>query len=59
MSLEKEHVPVAQEEQPQVVLGLTLTATTCVEGHSVNALLDTGSPASIVSLNFFLQALRK
>ena len=38
-------------------LGPTLTAEVCVEGRPSQALLDTGSPVSIVSINFLLQAL--
>ena len=42
-------------EQP--VLGLTITAEVVVEGVPVSALLGTGSPVSIVSLEFIVHAL--
>ena len=62
-SLENEkatmQVVLAQGKQPKIVLGPTLTTTVCVEGQSVTALLDTGSPVSIVSLEVFLQVLKK
>ena len=38
-------------------LGCTLTAEVCVEGQPTKALLDTGSPVSIISIEFLLQAL--
>ena len=38
-------------------LGPTLTAEVCVEGQPTKALLDTGSPISIISIEFLLQAL--
>ena len=62
-SLENEkttmRVLLAQGKQPKIVLGPTLTTTVCVEGQPVTALLDTGSPVSIVSLEVFLQVLKK
>ena len=38
-------------------LGPTLTAEVYVEGRPTKALLDTGSPVSIISIEFLLQAL--
>ena len=38
-------------------LGPTLTAEICVEGRPTKALLDTGYPVSIISIEFLLQAL--
>ena len=38
-------------------LGPTLTAEVCVEGRPTQALLDTGSPVSIVSIEFLIQTL--
>ena len=38
-------------------LGPTLTAEVCVEGRLTKALLDTGSPVTIISIEFLLQAL--
>lgn len=40
-------------------LGPTLLVQVEFEGSPVNALLDTGSPVSIVSLQFLLQALAR
>ena len=39
-----------------VVLGQTPTSEACIDGVPVKALLDTGLPISIVSLEFFLKA---
>ena len=48
------------EPTPQVVssvvLGITPTNKVCLDGVPVKALLDTGSPISITSLEFFLKA---
>ena len=38
-------------------LGPTLAVKVCVEGQPTKALLDTGSPVSIVSIEFLLHAL--
>lgn len=40
-------------------LGPTLSATVSFEGVPVSALLDSGSPVTIVSLSFLLQALKQ
>ena len=40
-----------------VVLGPKLTTEILLEGHPVQAFLDTGSPISIVSINFLLKVL--
>ena len=54
------HALVSQTEgSDQPILGPTITAEVVVEGVSVNALLDTGSPVSIVSLEFIVNALAK
>ena len=45
-----------QQVMPSVVLGPTLTSEVSLEGVPVKALLDTGSPISIVSLEVFLKA---
>ena len=42
---------------PGTALGPTLTARVQLEGKETEALLDTGSPVSIVSLQFLLEAL--
>lgn len=42
-----------------VKLGPSITAEVEVEGVPVQALLDTGSPVTIVSLEFLIQALLK
>ena len=39
------------------MLGPTLTIQMNFEGASVNALVDTGSPVTIVSLNFLLRTV--
>ena len=44
-----------QQVMPSVVLGPTLTSEVSLEGVPVKALLDTGSPISIVSLEVFLK----
>ena len=43
--------------KPGLKLGPTLTTEVEIEGVSVQALLDTGSPATIVSLNLILEVL--
>ena len=47
--------------EDEVCLGLGPTATTEVtlEGYPVKALVDTGSPNTIMSLDFLLQVLAK
>ena len=42
-----------------VKLGLVLTSTVKVEGEPVEALLDTGSPVTIISLEWLLQVLAR
>ena len=44
-------------QKPGLELGPTLTTTVELEGVPVRALLDTGSPATIVSLNLILEVL--
>ena len=46
-------------EQPSVKLGLTPTTEVIFEGMNVQALLDTGSPITLVSAKFLFQALAK
>ena len=53
------HTITSQEEKGGLELGPTLTSKVQLEGCPVDALLDTGSPASIVSLEFLLEALAK
>lgn len=53
------HVLQPGEQQNRVPLGPTLTAEVKFEGRPVQALLDTGSPVTIVSLEFLLQTLAK
>ena len=53
------HTITSQEDKSGVELGPTLTSKVQLEGCPVDALLDTGSPASIVSLEFLLEALAK
>ena len=53
------HTITSQEEKGGVELGPTLMSEVQLEGCPVNALLDTGSPVSIVSLKFLLEALAK
>ena len=45
-----------QQGMPSVLLGLTPISEVCLEGVPVKAFLDTGSPISITSLEFFLKA---
>ena len=49
--------PVASCEGTEPSVGPTLTAEVCVEGRSAKALIDTGSPVSLISIDFLLQAL--
>ena len=44
---------------PDSLLGPTLTAEVELEGSCVNALLDTGSPVTIASLEYLLSAWKK
>ena len=53
------HVLQPGEQQNRVPLGPTLTAEVKIEGRPVQALLDTGSPVTIVSLEFLLETLAK
>ena len=53
------HVLQPGEQENRVPLGPTLTAEVKFEGRPVQALLDTGSPVTIVSLEFLLQTLAK
>ena len=53
------HVLQPGEQENRVPLGPTLTAEMKFEGRPVQALLDTGSPVTIVSLEFLLQTLAK
>ena len=50
-----EHPLSENEDGPS--LGPTLAVEVCVEGQPTKALLDTGSPVSIVSIEFLLHAL--
>ena len=45
------------EAEPR--LGPTVYAPVAVDGVTTNALVDTGSPATIVSLEFALKVLRR
>ena len=42
-----------------VKLGLVLTSTMEVEGEPVESLLDTGSPVTVISLEWLLQVLAR
>ena len=42
-----------------IQLGITPTATVELEGEPVDALLDTGSPVTVVSLDHLLQVWAK
>ena len=53
------HVIQPAEKQNESQLGPTLTAEVVFEGNPVRAFLDTGSPVTIVSLDFLLQSLAK
>ena len=44
-----------QQVLPSVQLGIVPTSEVCLEGVPVKALLDTGSPISITSFEFFLK----
>ena len=45
-----------QQGTPSVLLGLIPISEVCLEGVPMKALLDTGSPISITSVEFFLKA---
>ena len=47
------------EKEETTLLGATITAEVVIEGTTVEAMIDTGSPVTIVSLDFLLQALAK
>ena len=53
------HSIIPTAENTSAELGPVLTTKLSLEGSPVNALLDTGSPVTIVSLEFLLQALAK
>ena len=53
------HTITLQKADVDAQLGPTLTSEVQFEGCPVNALLDTGSPSTIVSLEFFLEALAR
>ena len=53
------HVLTAESEPRDSSLGPTLSAIISFEGIPVSALLDTGSPVTIVSLSFLLQAFKR
>ena len=53
------HTITLQEADVDTQLGPTLTSEVQFEGCPVNALLDTGSPSTIISLEFLLDALAK
>ena len=53
------HTIPSKPQSSQVTLGLVPMAELELEGTSVKALLDTGSPVAIVSLEFLLDALAK
>ena len=53
------HTITSQQEDCSAQLGPTLTAEIQIEGCPVTALLDTGSPVTIVLLDFLLQTLAK
>ena len=53
------HGITCPEQQQDVKLGLTPTTEVNFEGMNVQALLDTGSPVTIVSAEFLFQALAK
>jgi len=48
---------VELDEKDNLTLGPTLTAEVYLEGRPTQALLDTGSPVSIVSMDFLIRAL--
>ena len=41
----------------ELMVGPTLTTEIKVEGKAVKVLIDTGSPVSLISIDFLLQAL--
>ena len=51
------HGLTSANQKPGLKLGPTLTTEVEIEGVPVQALLDTGSPATIVSLNLILEVL--
>ena len=51
------HGLTSANQKPGLKLGPTLTTEVEIEGVPVQALLDTGSPATIVSLNLLLEVL--
>jgi hypothetical protein len=53
------HSNTSQEEKGRVELGPTLMSKVQLKGCAIDVLLDTGSPASIVSLEFPLESLAK
>ena len=53
------HTITLQESDVAAQLGPTLTSEIQFEGCPVKALLDTGSPSTIVSLEFLLEMLAK
>lgn len=50
--------PEGYKAEFEPVLGPTLKTEVQVEGQTVRALIDTGSPISLVSIDFLLQALK-
>ena len=50
-----EHPLNKNEDGPSICLNLA--AEVCLEDHPTRAFLDTGSPVSIISIDFLLQAL--
>ena len=54
--LHRIELPAAAEK---TWLGPVLTTTVSVEGAPVQAVIDTGSPVTIVDLDFLVQALAK
>ena len=50
---------VSTDKGQSAVLGPKLETQMCIERTPVSALVDTGSPATIVSLNFLMQVLAK
>ncbi len=53
------HSITSQEEKGRVELGPTLMSKVQLQGCAIDALLDTGSPASIISLEGPLESLAK
>ena len=48
-----------EKDQEGKVLGPSITSTVCVNGQSTNALVDTGSPVSIISLDFAMVVMAR